>query len=32
MGELGEGGQKAQTSNFKIGKYWGRNVQYDDGG
>ena len=32
MGELGEGGQKAQTSNCKISKYWGHNVQHDDDG
>ena len=23
MGEMGEGGQKVQTSSYKINKYWG---------
>ena len=30
MGELGEGGQKVQTSTYKINKLWGCNVQYAD--
>ena len=30
VGELDEGGQKVQTSGYKINKYWGYNVQYDD--
>ena len=29
-GELDEGSQKVQTSNYKINKYLGCNVQYDD--
>ena len=28
-GELEEGGQKVQTSSYKINKYWGCNVQHD---
>ena len=26
MGDMGEGGQKAQTSSYKTGKSWGYNV------
>ena len=26
----GKGGQKVQTSSYKINKYWGCNVQYDE--
>lgn len=29
-GELDESGQEVQTSNYKISKYWGLNVQYGD--
>ena len=32
MRELDEGSQKAQTSSYKIDKYWGCNVQSDDYG
>ena len=32
MRELDEGSQKAQTSSYKIDKYWGCNVQRDDYG
>ena len=28
-GELNEGGQKEQTSSYKINKYWGCNVQHN---
>ena len=28
-GELDEGGQKGQTSSYKISKYYGCNVQHD---
>lgn len=27
VGEMGKGSQKAQTSNYKINKSWGSNVQ-----
>ena len=27
---IGEGGQKVQTSNYKINKFWGCNVQHDN--
>ena len=27
--EMGEGGQKLQTSSYKINKLWGCNVQHD---
>ena len=30
MGELDKGGQKVQTSGYKISKYWRGNVQPDD--
>lgn len=30
MGKMCEGGQKAQTSNCKINKSWGRDVQPGD--
>ena len=30
MGELEEDGRKVQTSNYKINKYWGWNIQHDD--
>ena len=30
MGEIGEGGQKIQTSSYKINKSWACNVQHDD--
>ena len=29
-GELEEGGQKVQTSSYKINKYYGCNVQHGD--
>ena len=30
VGELGEGGQKVQTSSYKLNKFWGHDVQHDD--
>ena len=30
VGEMGEGGQKVQTSSYKINKSWGCNVQHVD--
>ena len=30
VGEMGEGDQKAQTSSYKINKFWGCNVQHGD--
>ena len=30
MGEMGEGGQEAQISSYKISKSWGCNVQHGD--
>ena len=30
VGEMGEGGQKVQTSNYKINKSQGCKVQYGD--
>ena len=30
--EVGEGDQKVQTSNYKIHKFWGCNVQQGDYG
>ena len=30
VGEMGEGGQKVQTSSYKINKSWGYNVQHGD--
>jgi len=28
--EIGWGGQKVQTFNYKLSKFWGHNVQHDD--
>ena len=30
VGELGEGGQKVQTSSYKMSKLWGYNVRHGD--
>ena len=30
VGEMGKGGQKVQTSSYKISKSWGCDVQHDD--
>ena len=30
MGEMGEGGQKVQSSSYNINKFWGCNVQHGD--
>ena len=30
VGKMGEGGQKVQTSSYKINKSWGCNVQHGD--
>ena len=30
VGKMGEGGQKVQTSGFKINKSWGSSVQHGD--
>ena len=30
VGEIGEGGQKAPTSSYKINKSWGCNPQHGD--
>ena len=30
IGAIGEGGQKVQTSGYKMNKPWGRNVQHGD--
>ena len=30
VGQMDEGGQKVQNSNYKISKSWGRNVQHGD--
>ena len=30
VGEMGAGGQKVQTSSYKINKSWGCNIQHDD--
>ena len=29
-GEWGEGGQKVQTSHYKVNKFWGSNVPHGD--
>lgn len=30
MGKMGDGGQKVPTSNYKINRSWGCNVQHCD--
>ena len=30
VGKMGEGGQKVQTSSYKINKSWGYNVHHGD--
>lgn len=30
MGETGEGGQREQTSSYKMRKFWGHHVQHGD--
>lgn len=30
LGKMGEGGQKIQTSNFKVSKSWGCNIRHGD--
>ena len=30
VGKMGEGGQKVQTSSYKINKSWGCDVQHGD--
>ena len=30
MGKMGEEGRKVQSSNYKINKSWGYNVQHGD--